>query len=128
MPVEIRRGRFRLSGSADSHPISMHALDSRMRRRLPITGVAWILVALLPLCAAAATAALSCSGAALSFQESGRDLRRQGPVGRDARGPCHLALRGGGNALGANGEAITEEQAGEELIKAATANNIAVCL
>jgi hypothetical protein len=36
-----------------------------------------------------------------------------------------LQLRGGGNALGANGEAITEEQAGEELIKAAAANNIA---
>ena len=37
-----------------------------------------------------------------------------------------LRLRGGGNTIGGSGEAITEEQAGEELIKAATANNIAV--
>ena len=36
----------------------------------------------------------------------------------------HMALRGGGNSMGASGEAITEEQAGEELIKAAIVNNI----
>jgi len=35
-----------------------------------------------------------------------------------------MRLRGGGNALGVDGEAITEEQAGEELIKAATENNV----
>jgi hypothetical protein len=33
-------------------------------------------------------------------------------------------LRGGGNAMGADGDAITEEQAGEELIKAASSNNV----
>lgn len=35
-----------------------------------------------------------------------------------------LRLYGGGNTLGVDGEAITEEQAGEELIKATTQNNI----
>ncbi|KAJ1490942.1 ankyrin repeat-containing domain protein [Baffinella frigidus] len=35
-----------------------------------------------------------------------------------------LALRGGGSALGSDGDAITEEQAGEELIKAAVEANI----
>ena len=33
-------------------------------------------------------------------------------------------LRGGGNSMGADGDAITEEQAGEELIKAASTNNV----
>jgi hypothetical protein len=33
-------------------------------------------------------------------------------------------LRGGGNSVGGDGDAITEEQAGEELIKAASNNNV----
>ena len=36
-----------------------------------------------------------------------------------------MRLSGGGNTMGsADGEAITEEQAGEELIKAASVNNV----
>lgn len=38
--------------------------------------------------------------------------------------PRLLSLRGGGNTLGVDGEAITEEQAGEELIKAATSGDV----
>jgi hypothetical protein len=38
--------------------------------------------------------------------------------------PRLLSLRGGGNSLGVDGEAITEEQAGEELIKAATSGDV----
>ena len=33
-------------------------------------------------------------------------------------------LRGAGNSMGTDGDAITEEQAGEELIKAASNNNV----
>jgi len=87
------------------------ASRAAMRTRRATLGAAAPLAALLLPCAAAAAAAAWCEGAA----------RAGGP-----RKVGHLALRGGGNALGPNGEAITEEQAGEELIKAATANNIAV--
>mmetsp|Transcript_10669 Transcript_10669/g.21125 ORF Transcript_10669/g.21125 Transcript_10669/m.21125 type:complete len:463 (+) Transcript_10669:57-1445(+) len=41
-----------------------------------------------------------------------------------AAAPSCLGLRGGGNTLGVDGEAITEEQAGEELIKAATSGDV----
>lgn len=59
--------------------------------------------------------------------------QKEGTVfGMQAGGGCHqpgrldgrLALRGGGNSLGVDGEAITEEQAGEELIKAATSGDV----
>uniref|UniRef100_A0A6T8HP08 Uncharacterized protein n=1 Tax=Hemiselmis andersenii TaxID=464988 RepID=A0A6T8HP08_HEMAN len=43
---------------------------------------------------------------------------------RSSASSCCLELRGGGNTLGVDGEAITEEQAGEELIKAATSGDV----
>jgi len=76
---------------------------------------------------------LPCSGAATPGNGWGGSIilcgwtSLHGP-GAVSSGPLNLVLRGGGNALGANGDAITEEQAGEELIKAANANNIAVSL
>lgn len=76
--------------------------------------------AILPLFSAAASScSTTCWGALLRLGGEAAGVRL---------GDSRLVLRGGGNALGANGEAITEEQAGEELIKASTANNIAVLL
>ena len=93
-----------------------------MRTRRATYGVAVPLVAVLLPCAAAAAAWCECAARECGPKSVLRSARCAG--GGTAAG--HLALRGGGNALGPNGEAITEEQAGEELIKAATANNIAV--
>jgi len=76
---------------------------------------------------------LPCSGAATPGNGRGGSIVLYGGTSLHglsavSSGPPNLALRGGGNALGANGNAITEEQAGEELIKAASGNNIAVSL
>jgi len=103
-----------------------------MRKRRALLSVTVSLVVLLPACcaAAAATAAAAaawCEGASrFSSGPRSAPLLRCGGVHCSGERQAHLALRGGGNSLGSNGEAITEEQAGEELIKAATANNIAV--
>lgn len=88
-----------------------------MRRLLYPSSV--LLAVALALWPASASASVSCSGIASQHAawHAGAGIS-SGDVHR-------LQLRGGGNALGANGEAITEEQAGEELIKAAAANNIA---
>jgi hypothetical protein len=89
-----------------------------MRRLLyPWSALLAVALALWPV---SASASASCSGLA-----SQHAVMCAGAGGISSGGVHRLQLRGGGNALGANGEAITEEQAGEELIKAAAANNIA---
>ena len=79
----------------------------------------WLIVALLPLVYALKLSKTTCS--TTTTMGRGR-MPVWGP-------PNHaelkfLALRGGGNALGTDGEAITEEQIGEELIKAATSGDV----
>jgi hypothetical protein len=80
----------------------------------------WLLVALLPLVYALKLSETSCSiGKSLSYGRMPVSARNQ------LEPRFHLSLRGGGNTLGGtDGEALTEEQVGEELIKAATSGDV----
>ena len=76
----------------------------------------YLIIALLPVVYALKLSSTTCSSD-LSFLN--KRIANAGPQIQ-----LQVRLRGGGNSLGTDGDAITEEQAGEELIKAATSGDV----